>query len=311
MSKYDVVIIGGGAAGMSAALYTCRKKLKTVVISVDIGGQTLLTNHIENYPGIETVEGPKLMSHFQKQAIKFGADFITGRVSKIDKRKKNFIINLENKEKYEAKTVILAFGKTTRKLGIPGEDKFFGRGVSTCATCDAPLFGDKAVAVVGGGNSALEAAELLNEYASKIYLIHRRKEFRGDEVTFDKIKKMKKVEILTETSPLEVKGDSFVKGLIVKGVKTKKEKELKVDGIFVEIGWNLDTKWLKGFVKLNKNGEIVIDSFCRTSEEGVFAAGDVTTVPYKQIIISAGEGAKAGLEAYKHIKGIDVVVDWK
>lgn len=309
MKQYDVLIIGGGAAGLTAAIYTCRKKLKTGMITIDVGGQTLLTNHIENYPGFELVSGPDLMSKIRAQVEKFGAETIMGEVNKIEKDK-DFLVSLSNGEKYKSKAIILASGKTARKLGIPGEDKFLGRGVSTCATCDAPFFKEKNVVVVGGGNSAFEAVDLLEKYSKKVYLAHRRDEFRADEITVDKVKKMKNVEIITSAVPVEVKGDKFVSGLVIEDLKTKEKRELKVDGIFVEIGYELKTDWLKGLVKRNKMNEIVIDDRCRTNQEGFFAAGDVSTVPYKQIVVSAGEGAKAGLEAYKYIKGVEVATDW-
>lgn len=305
MKEYDVVIVGGGAAGLTAALYTGRKELKTVVISTDIGGQAILTDHIENYPGIDKISGPELMLKFQSQAMNFGAEIITGRVNKITKKGKNFITTLSDNEEYISKTVILASGKTPRRLGIPGEDKFMGKGVATCATCDAPLFRGKEVAVIGGGNSALEAVELLNNFATKIYLIHRGKDFRADEITVKKIKAMDRVEVIMNTKPIKIMGDKFVSGLSVEG------KELKVQGVFVEIGYELDTKWLQKLIKLNEKGEIIIDQNNNTSMLGIFAAGDVSTVPYKQAVISAGEGAKSGLEAYKYIKGTEVAIDWK
>jgi thioredoxin reductase (NADPH) len=308
MKEYDVVIIGGGAAGLTAAIYTGRKDLKTVIITTDVGGQALLTDHIENYPGVDSISGPDLMLKFQSQAMKFGAEMVTGRVEKITKKGKNFVVESSDGETYNSKTVILASGKTPRKLGIPGEDKFMGKGVATCATCDAPLFRGKEVAVIGGGNSALEAVELLNSFATKIYLIHRRDEFSADEITINKVKKMKKVEIITNAKPLEIKGDKFVSGLVIDG---EEKRELKVGGVFVEIGYELDTQWLKEMTKLNKKGEIEIDASNNASTKGIFAAGDVSTVPYKQAVISAGEGAKAGLEAYKHIKGTEVAIDWK
>lgn len=311
MKNYDVIIIGGGAAGLTAAIYTCRKKLKTAIISLDLGGQTMLTNHIENYPGFESISGPELMSKFEQQASKFGAEIFMGEVESIKKKKDSFTVELKNKEKYESKTIVLAFGKTARRMNVPGEDKFFGRGVSTCATCDAPFYKDKTVAVIGGGNSALEAAELLAQFAKKVYLIHRREEFRADEITIDKVKKTKKIEILLNYVPTEVKGDKFVELFKIENTKTKEQKNLKVDGIFVEIGYELKTEWLKDLIKLNNMGEIIIDDRCRTSQAGVFAAGDVTTVPFKQTVISAGEGAKAGLEAYKYIKGETSAIDWK
>nr|MBA4404968.1 thioredoxin-disulfide reductase [Nanoarchaeum sp.] len=309
MENYDVIIIGAGAAGLTAAIYTCRKKLKTAIITLDIGGQTMLTNHIENYPGFDLIPGPELMSKFEQQASKFGAEMIMGEVELIKKKKIGFTVELKNKETYDTKTIILAFGKTARRMNIPGEDKFFGRGVSTCATCDAPFYKEKTVAVIGGGNSALEAAELLTQFAKKVYLIHRRNEFRADEVTIEKIKKMKKIEILLNWLPEEVKGDKFVESFTIKNAKD--EKTLKVDGVFVEIGYELKTDWLKSLVNLTDSGEIKIDERCRTSQAGIFAAGDVTTVPFKQTVISAGEGAKAGLESYKYIKGDTTAIDWK
>ena len=311
MKKYDVLIVGGGAAGMTAAIYTCRKKLKTAVLSADWGGQTLLTNHIENYPGFELIPGPELMSKFRMQAEKFGADLITQKIVKIEKKKNLFYLETGDGENYEAKAIIISSGKTPRRLGIPGEDKFFGKGVSTCATCDAPFFHDKTVAVIGGGNSALEAAELLSKIAKKIYLIHRREEFRADEITVEKVKKLKKVELFTSKIPVEIKGDKFVEFLTIEDINSKDKEEIKVDGIFSEIGWELDTDWLRDLVKRNKGKEIIIDDRCRTSQPGFFAAGDVSSVPYKQTVISAGEGAKAGLEAYKYIKGVEIVTDWK
>ncbi len=304
MKEYDVVIVGGGAAGLTAALYTGRKELKTLVITADVGGQALLTDHI----GVDKITGPDLMLKFQSQAIKFGAEIITGRVEEVSKQGKEFVVKSVDGEEYLTKTVILASGKTPRKLGIPGEDKFMGKGVATCATCDAPLFREKEVAVIGGGNSALEAVELLDNFATKIYLVNRSENFRADEVTLNKVKKLEKVEIITSAKPLEIKGDKFVESLTVEG---EEKKEIKLQGVFVEIGYELDTKWLKGLVELNEKGEIVIDASNNTSTPGIFSAGDVSNVPYKQAVISAGEGAKAGLEAYKHIKGTEVAIDWK
>ncbi len=311
---YDVLIIGGGAAGLTAALYTGRKKLKTGIITVDVGGQTLLTDNIENYPGVDPMPGADLMMKFREQADKFGSEFIFGEVDKIIKTtSNNFQLNLSNGETYESKTVILASGKTARKLGIPGESKFLGRGVSTCATCDAAFFNKKTVAVIGGGNSAMDATILLEKFADKIYLVHRRDKFRGDEITVDKINKSKKIEIVLDSVPKEVSGEQIVEKLIVENVKTNEEKELKVDGVFIEIGYELKTDFVKKIINLNGIGEIKVDDRCRTSMPGIFAAGDVTTVPFKQTIISAGEGAKAGLEVYRYIQGdkANVSIDWK
>jgi len=309
---HDIIIVGAGAAGMSAAIYACRRKLKTLVISADIGGQTLLTSHIDNYPGIYDLSGPALMKKFSDHMRKYGPDFVPGKVVKLEKEGDNFIVKLANEERYESKAVILAYGKIPRTLGIEGEERFMGRGVSTCAICDAPLFQDKIVAVVGGGNSALEAALSLADIAKKVYLIHRRKEFRGDEVTQDKIKTSKKIELVLEHIPKEIKGERFVERLIIENINDKSVKELHVWGVFLEIGYIIKADFIEGLVKTNEKNEIIINNLCETSCPGIFAAGDNTDVPYKQTVVSAGEGVKAALTAYGYVKGISkATIDWE
>lgn len=313
MKKYDVIIIGGGAAGLTAAIYTCRKNLKTAVISVDWGGQTNLTSHIENYPGVEPMPGPLLMSKFKDGATRYGAEFINGKVTKVDKKNTGFTITLSSNETYECRAVILAFGTVPRELGIPGEGKFLGRGLSTCTTCDAPLFKNKIVAVIGGGNSAVEGAlELAKVGAKQIYLVHRRNEFRADEITMEQVKKEKTIEFVTPYEPTEITGDKFVNGLKIRQAETKQEKTLSVQGVFKEIGFIVDVSSVKHLVKINERNEIVTDERLNTSVQGIFAAGDVTTVPYKQTVISAGEGAKAALECYCYLSGQkQVSIDWE
>lgn len=321
MKLYDVIIVGGGPAGLTAALYASRKKLKTLVFSIDMGGQTSFAGLIENYPGRPEVNGLELMRSFEKQAKAAGAEIKYFKVKKIERvgkgnkegsDKPNFKIIITNGEEYFCKAVILAFGKTPRTIGIPGEDKFFGKGVSTCVTCDAPLFEGKSVAVIGGGNSALDGAVELSKIAKKVYIIHRRDEYRGDESTVEKIRNLENVEEVLSHIPVEIKGDKFVTGLVVKSVKDGSMREIKVDGVFIEIGYVVDPSPVKGLVKLNHMNEIIIDEKGRTSEEGIFAAGDCTTIPYKQTIISAGDGAKAALEAHKYLTGGRVpVADWK
>lgn len=316
---YDVIVLGGGAAGLTAAIYTCRKKLKTLIITVDVGGQTLLTNHIENYPGFYSdtpgyPSGPKLMQIFEEQAKFFGAELIFGKANKLEKTKNGFRLHLTNGEKYDCKAIILAYGKVPRSLGIPGEDKFIGRGVSTCATCDAPLFKNKVAAVVGGGNSAIEAAELLTKFATKVYVIHRRDAFRADEITLDKVKANPKVEFILNSIPVEIRGDKFVKSAIVENVNTKEKREIDVNGVFVEIGYIIETGFVKEFVTLNQANEIIVNDSCETGYPGIFAAGDLTNVPYKQTVISAGQGAIAGLSAYNYLMKLEgktgAKVDW-
>ncbi len=311
---YDVVIIGGGAAGLTSAIYTCRKKLKTLIVTMDIGGQTNLTEHIENYPGYTEKSGPALMKIFEGQAKGFGAETVFGKASAMEKTEKGFVLTLTNGEKYESRTVILAYGKVPRTLGIKGEEMFFGRGVSTCATCDMPLFRNKAVAVVGGGNSALEAAALGTKFASKVYLVHRRDSFRADEITVEKVTKSPKVEMVFNSVPSEIKGDKFLKELVVEDVNTKKPRTLEVSGVFVEIGYVIDTDFIKHLAKTNKEKEIIVNDIGETSCPGLFACGDITQVPYKQTVIAAGEGAKAGLSAYAYIQRTEgkpvVKLDW-
>lgn len=311
---YDLIIVGAGPAGLTASIYAARKKMKTLVISMDIGGLALLTDYIENYPGF-TGSGPELMKKFEKQAKRFGTKFVMGKVNRIDKKDDLFVVYLSNGKSYKSKSLILSYGKEPRSLGIPGEQEYYGKGVSTCATCDAPLFSDKIVAVIGGGNSALEAAEILSKFSKKVYVVHRRDEFRADEILIERVRKKGNVHFILSHIPLEIKGDKFVRFIVLNNLKTKNKRKLKVDGVFVEIGYEIKTGFVKHLVKLNEYKEIVVDNTCATSHPGIFAAGDITDVPYKQVIIAAGQGATAALSAYNYLqrqKGrTEVKIDWK
>lgn len=305
---YDVVIIGGGPAGLTAALYSSRRGMKTLVISRDIGGQIARTNEIENYPGLDQVTGADLGLSFFKQAKKFGAEVIFDEVKKIKKGTKEFKIEAL-RGKYNTKTIILAFGKKPRELNVPGEEKLKGKGVSYCATCDAPFFKDKNVAVIGGGNSALEAALLSSPIAKQVYLIHRGDKFRGEEILIEKANKTKNIEIILNDEITEIKGDNKVEEIILTN-----DRRIAVDGIIVEVGFIIDRSLVLDLVKLDKNNQVEIDTFQATSVPGIFAAGDLTTTPYKQIIIAAAEGAKAALSAHDYVQKISgkkgVVADW-
>jgi thioredoxin-disulfide reductase len=308
---YDVLIIGGGPAGLTSGIYCSRKKLKNAIISIDIGGQTNLTNHIENYPGTGALLGMELMDRFANEAKKFGTQVIAAQVTKLEKSGANFKITTSDGSNYSARSVILAFGAMPKMLGIPGEDKFLGRGISTCTTCDAPLFKNKVTAVVGGGNSAVEGALELATIASKVYLIHRRGEFRADPITVDKLSQVKNIELLLNSMVNEVIGDKNIKSIKVANTQNNTAIEIPIDGLFIEIGHEVKTDFLKGFVAVNEKNEVIIDLSNKTNIPGIFAAGDITTVAFKQTVISAGEGAKAALECYKYLTGGKIdTIDW-
>lgn len=310
--NYDVIIIGAGAAGLTAGIYCSRKKLRNAIISIDIGGQTNLTNHIENYPGVGLTSGIELMQKFADDARKFGTEFIMAQASKLERIDDGkFNIGTADGKAYSSRSVILTFGAMPKLLGIPGEDKFFGRGVSTCTTCDAPFFKGKVTAVVGGGNSAVEGALELSTISSKVYLIHRRSEFRADPISVDKLAKAANLELVLDTQVQEVVGDKKVGAIKVVNSKTGLAREIPLDGLFIEIGHVVKTDFLKPLIQTNEKNEVIIDLNNKTNVPGVFAAGDITTVPFKQTVISAGEGAKAALECYKYLTGGKVdTQDW-
>ncbi|MBA7631593.1 Alkyl hydroperoxide reductase subunit F [subsurface metagenome] len=298
---YDVIIIGAGPAGMTAAVYCSRKKLDTLVISKDIGGQVLLTAGIENYMGYQYITGPELIQKFEEQIKQFPVALLIGdEVSYLSKNKKGFVISTNYGKNFKSQTVIIASGKSSRPLNVPGEKKLIGRGVSYCATCDAPLFGNMDVAVIGGGNSALTAVSDLIKYAKKIFLLHR-STFRADPVLIERAKKSDKVDIYLGYIVEKIYGKDRVESIKIYSKDEDTEKILPVSGVFIEIGLIPNSQSVKDIVKLNHLQEIEVDCECKTNIEGIFAAGDVTSVPDKQIIVAAGEGAKAALSAYKYL----------
>lgn len=293
---------------MSAALYSSRRALKTLLISRDIGGQISKTPEIENYPGIDRISGIELANRLKVQAEKFGTKIIFEETSRISKLKDKFIIEtLRNK--YEAKSVILASGKKPRELGVPGENEFKGRGVSYCATCDVPFFKNKTLIVVGGGNSAIDASLLASKYCKKVYLIHRRDSFVGEEILINKMKETENIEIIYSDEVTEILGDT-----VVKSIKLKSGKEVETDGIIVEVGFVVDHSLVEGLVKLDQKKQVLVNNVQETSTPGIFAAGDLTETPYKQIVISAGEGVKAALSAYDYLQRQQgkrgILADW-
>lgn len=308
---YDVVIVGAGPAGLTAAIYTARRAMKTLVISKDVGGQIALTDDVANYPGFNSIGGLELAQKFQEQAAKSGAEMLFEEVCGIEKGGQGFIVNTGGKKSIKTKTVILAFGLTPRNLDVPGEKELTGRGVTYCATCDGPLYKGKDVVVVGGGNSALDAAEYMSKIANKVYLLVRKDKFRGEQVLAQQVHDAPNVEVMFNTSTTAVLGKDSVEGLSYETTDGKKG-ELKVQGIFIEIGHLASTKWLSNLnLELTERSEIKITDDCETNVPGIFAAGDITQITYKQAVISAGEGCKAALQAYRFLQGDKPLVpDW-
>ncbi|GAI14282.1 unnamed protein product, partial [marine sediment metagenome] len=293
---YDLVIIGGGPAGMTAAVYAARKRLKTLLISKDLGGQVLLTSEVENYMGYHYIEGRQLVDKFKEQVRHFPIDQEIGEeVEKLSKEGEIFSILTRGGKKLRGKTIIIASGKKSRSLNVSGEKRLIGRGVSYCSICDAPFFEGKEVAVIGGGNSAFEAALDLVKIAPKIYLVDIASSWSADPVLLEQIEKENKVTSFPRHKVKEIKGDDRVESITIEALDGGQIKSLSVQGVFIEIGLVPNSEFAASLVKLNQAGEVVVDCGNRTNIPGLFAAGDVSSVPEKQIIIAAGEGAKATL----------------
>lgn len=297
---YDVIVIGGGPAGMTAGVFASRKGLKTAIISKDFGGQVNWTSDIENYMGFSEIDGRALMDRFEAQVREHRLEEKQTDVRKVIKNGEVFTVSTTDQGDYTAKIVIVATGKRPKTLNVPGEVEFRNKGVSYCSTCDAPLFRDLPVAVVGGGNSALKAVFDLNNYAAEIHLISLT-ELTADAVLIERLKGISKLKQYLGHTVVEIKGSKLVERVLVEKTETKERFELPVQGVFIEIGLEPNTDLVEGLVEKTDNGEIKIDCDCRTNVPGLFAAGDVTTIPEKQIIIAAGEGAKAALNAWEYL----------
>ncbi|MEI6477539.1 MAG: FAD-dependent oxidoreductase [bacterium] len=309
---YDLIIIGGACAGLAAGTYAGRRAMKTLIITKDIGGQIATTPSVENYPGIDFITGPDLASSMMEQAVKWGAELVYDEVTKLEKKgEKDFVVTAMQNE-YRAKSILLAYGKTPRNLDVPGETQYAGRGVSYCVTCDAPLFKNRTVAVVGGGSSAMEGALILAKVCEKVYLVHRRNEFRGEDVLLEQINSTPNIEKVLSSVSEEVQGDGqVVTGLKVKNIINEESRVLELAGIFVEIGFIVNSALVKDLVELDRLNQVIANNNQETSNPGVFAAGDITDTQFKQAVISASEGAKAALTAYSYINdGKPVGVDW-
>lgn len=300
---YDLIIIGGGPAGATAGIYAARKKLKTLMIAGDIGGQSVIAGEINNFIGHKSVSGLELRKMFDEHLRSYeGAEIKEGvKVLKIEKNNGGFSVFTDEGEgkHYEAKTVLMCAGSSHRELGAPGEEKFKGRGVFYCSTCDAPLMKGKIAAVIGGGNSGMYAAIDLLPYAEKIYILEYTDAFRCDPIYIDKIKASGKAEMITMAAVKEISGDEFVGGLNYEDRKSGEIKKIKLDGVFVAIGYKPNSALVKDLADINQSGKIIVD--CETQKttcEGLWAAGDVTSVLYNQINIAIGDSVKAVLNIY-------------
>jgi thioredoxin reductase (NADPH) len=301
---HNVVIIGSGCAGLTAAIYAARANLTPLVIDGrEPGGQLSLTTHVENFPGFpDGIMGPELIENMRKQAQRFGAEFKAGVISEVDLTKRPFKI-VAGKETYEAKALIVAAGASARLLGLPNERQLIGHGVSTCATCDGYFFRGKPIAVVGGGDSAMEEAIFLSRYASRVYLVHRRKEFRASKIMIDRAKRNEKIEFVLPAVVEEIVAPSgAVDAVRLKNPETGQQRQVELHGVFVAIGHDPNTTVFRGKLDMDENGYLIADHGSLTKVPGVFVAGDVQDHRYRQAVTAAGSGCMAALDAEKFLE---------
>ncbi len=302
---YDLIILGGGVSGLTAAIYAARARIDTLVIGGFLpGGQPANTDTVENFPGFpQGIEGPELAQRFQQQAERFGAKIEWDNITDVDFSSHPFVVKTY-KSDHRAEAVIVATGAVPRRLGVPGEGEFFGRGVSTCATCDGFFYQDKTVVVVGGGDSAIVEGLYLTKFAKEVIFIHRRDELRAAKVLQERALEHQKARFVWDTVVEEILGDTTVSGVRARNVKTGEETTIEADGVFVYIGMEPQTDLFKGQLELDDVGYIVTDRHQRTNVEGVFAAGDVQDPDYRQLVIAGGTGAVAAIEAERWLEGI-------
>lgn len=299
---YDLIIIGSGPAGMTAGIYAVRRKMKTLIIGKEVGGQMVWANEIENYPGFSKIKSYELINKMKQQVVDFGVEMKDAEVKNIEKTSEGYFLLHTSRDVFEAKAVIIALGLSPRRLAVPGEIEFNGKGVSYCANCDGPFFRNKAVAVVGGGNSALDAAEMLSKIASKVYLIHHNGEFKCFDTLLGEVKSRSNIEILMHTEVKNIIGSDKVEKILVSNNETKQEKEIALDGVFIEVGRIASTDLVAEYVDRNDKHQIIINSKCETKTPGLYAAGDVTDCEFKQITVATGQATIAALSAYQYLQ---------
>ncbi|MBN2518592.1 MAG: FAD-dependent oxidoreductase [Candidatus Altiarchaeota archaeon] len=303
---YDFLIVGGGPAGLSAAIYAARFHLKTIVITKQVGGTIVNAHLIENWPGVKSSSGLDLMEKFREHVEHLGVEIKQDDIVEIKRGGKNFLAKTRSGGALEARSILLATGSEHRKLDIPGENEFQGKGVSYCATCDAAFFKGKTVAVVGGSDSAVKESILLSEYAKQVYVIYRGDRLRAEPINISRMDKKKNIEIVSNTNVVEIKGDKFVTGAVL-DKPYEGSKDFRLDGLFVEVGYMPGSNLARDMgVVVNERKEIIVDNRCKTNVEGVFAAGDVTNTGFKQVVTAAADGVKAAFSAYKYLGGLDL-----
>lgn len=297
--KYDVVIVGAGPAGMTAGVYTARKKLKTLLLSKDIGGQAAWSSDIENYLGFSMITGAELVQKFEHHLEKFKDEvelrILQKGVDKIEAQDESFIVHADGK-RVHTRSVIIAGGKIPRHLNVPGEKEFLNKGVSYCAWCDGPIFEGKDIAIIGGGNSALDAALNVAKFVRHIVIVNVAEQLTADPVMVDKVRDLENARVINGAEVVRMNGSKALSDIEIKDTAKQTHSKVNVEGVFIEIGSLPATDYLKGFVDLNEVGEIKIDTLNATSRKGIFAAGDITDIVEKQVIVAAGEGAKAAIQ---------------
>ncbi len=299
---YDLIIIGSGPAGMTAGIYAARREMKTLIIGKEVGGQLIWANEIDNYPGFEKISSFELISRIKKQTLSFGVEMKDDEVKKIERAVDGHFRLYTNRETFESKTVIIAMGLEPRRLAVPGEVEFGGKGVSYCANCDGPFYKNKNVCVVGGGNSALDAAEVLSKIATRVYLIHRSESFCAFDVLVEEVKSRQNIEILMDTEIKEIAGGQKVEKVRAHNNKTGEDRDLAVEGVFVEVGRIASTDLVADLTERNDKRQIIVNSKAETNVPGLFAAGDVTDCEFKQITVAMGQATIAALNAYQYIQ---------
>ncbi len=313
--QYEIIVVGGGIAGLSAAMFASRQGVNTLVISQDLGGQLNLIPKLENYPGIILTSGELLARTLEQQVLTYGGQIIYDKVESINELEDSlFQVKTSSDKVYECKALILAIGKVPRELGVENEKRFMNRGLSYCTKCDAPFYQGRIVATTGVGNYLVESALLLSRFAKEVYVIYRTSKMAGDKDMISALEKMDNVKYMPNSEIVGLEGNLNLKAIKVRDNQGN-TSIVEVEGLFVEMGSKIYTDFVKHLVKINQRGEIEVNEFCETSHKGIFAAGDATTMPYKQVIVAAGEGAKAGISAYNYLQKLagkpGIKADWK